>query len=104
MKVCNRFTQVFVVDQVSHPYIKTDVTLELKSISLVRIEISFDLQMLFSALKVFCALPILALMSASVKVTSGHKKANILNSFPAGVSKSTKRKNLDDAMWKLFKR
>ena len=38
------------------------------------------------------------------KVTSGEKKATILNSFLAGVSKSTRRKNLDDAMWKLFKR
>ena len=37
-------------------------------------------------------------------VTSGLKKANILNTFLAGVSKSTRRKNLDDAMWKLHKR
>ena len=38
------------------------------------------------------------------KVTSGKKKADILNTFLAGVSKSTRRRNLDDAMWKLHKR
>ena len=38
------------------------------------------------------------------KVTSAKKKADIFNTYLAGVSKSTRRKHLDKALWKLFKR
>ena len=38
------------------------------------------------------------------KVTSGKKKADIFNTYLAGVSKSTGRKHLDKTLWKLFKR
>ena len=37
------------------------------------------------------------------KVISGRKKADIFNKFLASVSKSTRRRNLDNALWKLFK-
>ena len=38
------------------------------------------------------------------KVTNGKKKADIFNTYLAGVSKSTRRKHLDKALWTLFKR
>ena len=38
------------------------------------------------------------------KIIEGRKKANHFNNFLARVSKSTRRRNLDNALWKLFKR
>ena len=38
------------------------------------------------------------------KIVDGQKKANHFNNYLAGVNKSTRRRNLDKALWKLYKR
>ena len=38
------------------------------------------------------------------KIVEGQKKANHFNKYLAGVSKSTRRTNLDKALWKVFKK
>ena len=38
------------------------------------------------------------------KIIEGQKKANHFNNFLSRVNKSTRRKNLDKALWKPFKR
>ena len=38
------------------------------------------------------------------KIVEGRKKANLFNKYLAGVSRSTRRKNLDNALWKIFKK
>ena len=39
-----------------------------------------------------------------IKIADERKKANIFNNYLAGVNKSTRRRNLDKALWKLYKR
>ena len=56
----------FVVRHVSHPYSNTDLTLELKILSLVPVLISVDPQIFFNRTKAPLALPTLALTSWSV--------------------------------------
>ena len=55
-----------VVRHVSHPYSNTDLTLELKILSLVQVLISVDPQIFFNRTKAPLALPTLALTSWSV--------------------------------------
>ena len=65
-KVCNFFVLATVVLQVSAPYNRTGLTIELKMRSLVFVERMVDLQTLLSWWNAALALPILILMSASV--------------------------------------
>ena len=38
------------------------------------------------------------------KIVDGHKKANYFNKYFSGVNKSSRRRNLDNALWKLYKK
>ena len=66
MKVCSLLVMVLVVFQVSDPYSSTDLTLELKILSLVLSEMFLVFQILFNMLNVVLAFSILDFTSSSV--------------------------------------
>ena len=62
-KVCGLLMLAWEAFQVSHPYNRTDLTLELNGLSLVLSEISLVFQILHSEVNAACAFPILDLIS-----------------------------------------